>query len=443
MFFENRAGLAEKFGSFLTANVIAKPVGAGRAMAMAGVRPLGAAVQVQLLECDDPVRDGDLANRIHERHNAFARILDAQIPSDTISSVLERLSIIRFESARSLMIRYQLHAFNRVLESSPESTPALYLADEARLIFTNSNGWIVWPAIARELAVAMLPEHDPGSIAAGIKEVLSAESAGQADRTLDELGYPRLDTSPPAAPPEIATISGLGTNEPTGATVDHTPPIGKEDPDGPRAMSPGQAVATMLGSDAPQPGPPPGETSTEPAMGETTGRGPKQKRETQRNKRPVLRSYIPSPDAGLEATGETEEDARRSPVDEAGVGRELDYEQSCGRSPKEMPHKNPGYDIESRDAEGRIVRYIEVKSLSGSWAGTYAVLSKPQFDTAKRLEDTFWLYVVDQAQTDAFSIYRIQNPAQRANHFMFDDGWRVTAEADDESIEENSGEKVE
>lgn len=434
-FFENRAGLAEKFGTFLTANVIPKPVGAGRAMAMAGVRPLGAAVDVQLLECDDPVRDGDLANRIHERHNAFARILDAQIPSDTISSVLERLSNIQFESACSLLIRYQLHAFNRVLESSPESTPALYLADEARLIFTNCNGWIVWPAIARELAVAMLPEHDPGSIAAGIKEVLSAESAVQADQTLDELGYPRLDTTPPAQTPAIATISGLGTNEPTGETVDPGAATGKEVPDGARPMSPGQAVETMLGPDAPQPVPPPGETSAEPPMGETTGRGQKQRGETQRNKRPVLRSYIPSADAGLEITGEAGEDARRSPVDEAGVGRVLDYEKSCGRNPKEMPHTNPGYDIESRDAEGRILRYIEVKSLSGAWAGTYAVLSKPQFDAAKRLGDAFWLYVVDQAQTDAFSIHRIQNPAQRANHFMFDDGWRAAAE-DYESIKE-------
>ncbi len=303
-------------------------MGAGRAMAMAGVRQLGTAVEFQLLECDDPVLDRNLANRIHERYNAFARILDAQIHSDTISSVLERISIIRFESARSLVIRYQLRAFNRVLESLPESTPALYLPDDARLIFTNLNCQIPWPALARELAVAMLPEHDPGSIAAGIKEVLSADSAGQADQTLDELGYPRLDTTPPVVPLEIATISGLGTNEPTGETVAPGVATGKEVPDGPRPMSPGQAVANILGPDAPQPGPPPGEISAEPPMGETTGRGQKQKREPQRNKRPVLRSYIPSPDAGQVATGENGEDARRSPVDEAGVGRGARFRKS-------------------------------------------------------------------------------------------------------------------
>ena len=441
MFFENRAGLAEKFGSFLTENVISKPVDAGRAMAMAGVRPLGAAAEVQLLECDDPVRDGNLANRIHERHNAFARILDAQIHSDKISSVLERLSIIQFESARSLLIRYQLHVFKQVLESTPESTPALYLADENRLIFTNPNGQNPWSAIARELAVAMLPEHDPGRIAAGIKEVLSAESAGQADQTLDELGYPRLDTTLHAPSPETGTITGLGTDEPTDATPPSAAETDNGGSDATPPMSPGQAVETILGPVAPQPGLPRGATPVEPPMEKTTGGGEKQKRETQRKKRPVLRSYIPSPDTTPETTGKAGNKAGRLPVDEAGVARVLDYEKACGRIPKEMPHKNPGYDIESRDAKGNIVRYIEVKSLSGAWSDTYAVLSKPQFDAAERLGDAFWLYVVDQAQTDAFAIHRIQNPAQRANHFMFDDGWRATAEAD-ESTEESGEEAV-
>lgn len=434
-FFENRAGLAEKFGEFLTANVIPKPVDAGHAMAMAGVRPLGAAVMIQLLECNDPVEDGDLKKRIHERHNAFARILDAQIPEDTISSVLKRLSIIRFESARSLKIRYQLHAFNRVLESSPESTPALYLAENDRLIFITPNGQTPWSAIARELAVALFPEDDPGSIAAGIKEVLYAESPEQANWTLDELGYPRLDTSSPAQPPATAAINNLGTDEPTGDTVN--PP--SEIPSltgGTPPMSPNQAIAKILGPDAPQPSLPPSQTSAGPVKKVTTRREQKPNKETQKNRPPVLRSYIPPPHSVQELTGETEEGMNGKAVDEAGITKVLNYEKSCGRIPEEMPHTNPGYDIESRDTEGNILRYIEVKSLSGAWDGKFAVLSKQQFDTAKQFGDTFWLYVVDQAQTDKYKIYRIQNPAQRANHFMFDDGWRAMAEEDDELIKE-------
>jgi hypothetical protein len=93
-----------------------------------------------------------------------------------------------------------------------------------------------------------------------------------------------------------------------------------------------------------------------------------------------------------------------------------------------MPHENPGYDIESRDASGKVVRYIEVKSFSGDWRSTYAVLSQQQFTKARRLGDLFWLYVVENAVSDSFAIYRIQNPALRANHFMFDDGWHALDE---------------
>ena len=93
-----------------------------------------------------------------------------------------------------------------------------------------------------------------------------------------------------------------------------------------------------------------------------------------------------------------------------------------------MPHNNRGYDVESRDAAGTIVRYIEVKSFTGQWNRTYAVLSRSQFDKANECGDAFWLYVVERAETDSFDIHRIPNPALKASHFMFDDGWRATAE---------------
>src|SRR5262249_32878984 len=118
----------------------------------------------------------------------------------------------------------------------------------------------------------------------------------------------------------------------------------------------------------------------------------------------------------------------RSAVDEAGIRRVLKDEAARGRMPTEMPHNNPGYDIESRDASGKIVRYIEVKSFSGQWSSTYADLSRKQLKTANILDESFWLYVVERADSEDFQIFRIQNPILKANHFMFDDGWRATAE---------------
>ena len=109
----------------------------------------------------------------------------------------------------------------------------------------------------------------------------------------------------------------------------------------------------------------------------------------------------------------------------------MEYEKSAGRQPKEMPPNNKGYDIESQDANGALLlRYIEVKSFSGNWDYTYADLSRDQFDKASQEREKFWLYVVERAEQDDFRIHRIQNPARKANHFMFDDGWRATAECD-------------
>ena len=50
---------------------------------------------------------------------------------------------------------------------------------------------------------------------------------------------------------------------------------------------------------------------------------------------------------------------------------------------------------------------------------------------AQRLGQKFWLYVVERADQDDFCITRIQNPAQRVNEFMFDDGWRACMEGED------------
>jgi Domain of unknown function (DUF3883) len=150
---------------------------------------------------------------------------------------------------------------------------------------------------------------------------------------------------------------------------------------------------------------------------------------SRRDGRPVLRSYLPGPGAldGEESSVATEP-TERSPVDICGVRRVLEYESSAGRFPVEMHHKNPGYDVESNDLNGQTVRYIEVKSVSGDWSRTFAVLSRTQFEKARQLGELFWLYVVERALEDDYIIHRIPNPVLRANNFMFDDGWHEIAE---------------
>jgi hypothetical protein len=199
-------------------------------------------------------------------------------------------------------------------------------------------------------------------------------------------------------------------------------------------MTAEEAIKLLLGPGAPQPPPPPDGLGTEQQPGGGRGGTGPSVGSAKKKTRPVLRSYLPAlgtSDTAPPDSDDDEETQGRTPVDEAGVRRVLEYETKCGRTPKEMPQNNPGYDIESRDSSGKVLRYIEVKSFSGQWNHTYAVLSRPQFEKATSLVDSFWLYVVERAEAEDFQIHRIQNPALKANHFMFDDGWRSVAEAND------------
>lgn len=55
-----------------------------------------------------------------------------------------------------------------------------------------------------------------------------------------------------------------------------------------------------------------------------------------------------------------------------------------------MPTNWEGYDIESRQKDGKI-RYIEVKSLSGEWDSRGVALTRPEFREATKRQDLYWL----------------------------------------------------
>jgi hypothetical protein len=427
MFFENRAGLAAKFGGFLTNNVITRPLGAANAFAAAGVRPLGTAVETELLECVDPADEAHVAENIRARRNEIARVLESQVQGQSVAEALSRLDRMKCQVSTSLSIRYRLNAFNNELHSKLEDVPALYDRERGLLLFVRRDGRMHWSAIAREVAIASFPEEDPGRFAAGLKEVLAARDANEAAAALDELGFARLDTDVQKAPSDGGVVKTLGTpNFPDGDATPVQSPSDMVFLEKTQGLRREEAIESILGKDAPSPSPPPTEPGSEPPV--PIGAGGR-RRSAEKHSRPVLRTYVPSPgnDDG-EPQSDDDNEPSRSQIDEAGVRRVVEYETTCGRKPCEMPHKNPGYDIESRDASGCIVRYIEVKSFSGRWHNTYADLSRPQFVKANGLGDAFWLYVVECAESQNFRIYRIQNPACRANHFMFDDGWRVLSE---------------
>lgn len=122
-------------------------------------------------------------------------------------------------------------------------------------------------------------------------------------------------------------------------------------------------------------------------------------------------------------------------IDQAGIQHVLKFERNAGRFPREMPHENPGYDIESCDINDVVVRYIEVKSVAGFWDSQGVGLSSTQFRTGHLHGTDYWLYVVEHAERPDAPIYRIQNPARLVDQFFYDYGWRALAE-DNETVTE-------
>jgi hypothetical protein len=146
-----------------------------------------------------------------------------------------------------------------------------------------------------------------------------------------------------------------------------------------------------------------------------------------------LRTYVAPARPADETDREHRQAQRREDLEQAAINRVVEHERRAGRSPKVMPGNHPGYDIESRGSDGEVLRYIEVKGVSGEWGSLGAEVTRTQFERAEELGDRYWLYVVERAQGDDFTINRIPNPACQANRFIYDDGWRALAEEADSS----------
>ena len=76
-----------------------------------------------------------------------------------------------------------------------------------------------------------------------------------------------------------------------------------------------------------------------------------------------------------------------------------------------------------------------MKSLSGDWEGPHAGMTDTQFEKNQEIGNRYWLYVVERAEQPDYRIWRIQNPAQQATNFMYDDGWKNMAEEDETPAE--------
>lgn len=492
MFFDDRPGVADHFriSNFKKAHTTPRISGAWRAMEAAGVRLLSKAVKVTLVECENRAPADDLLTRIQERADLIKRVIEAHQtdgrPYDL--SLLDRLGV---ERVSNLAIDYSFRTAQRSYLSDPDHVAA-YFDDTCNVLYVQESSRL-WPALARELAYALNPQGESIYLAAGLKEVLTANTSEAATEALSELGYAQLVV--------VATVhvdqDAVGFDEEESIPNDESSVAETERVDGKGTVGSGKVggestpstpAPTSCPGEAPQPGsaqksdPEPtrqngatngssrtngtatgsaetnGTSGARSGSAETSGTGGTRGGSAESNgtsgargdgrtssahdtsgsdgatdhqserQRGRLRTYVASA-REQPANNSPEVSTRIQAVDRAGIARVLQFERDAGRFPREMPHENPGYDIESCDMTGTIVRYIEVKSVSANWDSLGVALSSVQFSQAHVFTDQYWLYVVEHAEHPDAHIYAIQDPARRVDQFFYDDGWRNVSES--------------
>src|SRR3546814_868151 len=109
---------------------------------------------------------------------------------------------------------------------------------------------------------------------------------------------------------------------------------------------------------------------------------------------------------------------------------ELAIEQIVKLEPdlNQTPQGNSGFDLYEKDSTGATVRWVEVKSMTGTLADRSVGLSRTQFDCARARGAAYWLYIVENAtDTEQARVLRIQDPAGKARTFTLDKGWAAIA----------------
>lgn len=141
---------------------------------------------------------------------------------------------------------------------------------------------------------------------------------------------------------------------------------------------------------------------------------------------------------------EEEEVQRDAEVQEAKLSlerRAIDLILRIEPSLKQAPQTHRGFDLFEENEAGEPVRWVEVKSMTTTMDFRPATISRSQFQAATEQGHRYWLYVVENADSDRPRIVRIQDPAGNAKNFTFDRGWRGIAKMT--TIDTTTGEIVE
>ncbi|SDP61094.1 protein of unknown function [Pedococcus dokdonensis] len=410
-------------------NLIRRDRSTHRALAAAGVRPAEEVITPCINEGAPSTEASSLAALVDDRRPALERLAEAQRVEDGAQYDLNRLAETGIEVMPDLTVEYVTRFAHQHQVDPPRPTEAIYLPDENRLIVRTET-----PNrhIAREIALCIAPGIDVSSLAPSILEVLTASDLTGAMTVLDEYGVRDLDHtewervgSQTSVEVEDLDLDPLTPSDPDLASNQlDDPPVSSDDDSTDYAAL---DAASEPGGNADGDGTPSSTNSSRKRPQRRSGSG---------QRRTHMASFVSFDDEDQGHDDGGDEAPEKSPVDIAGVRRVLEYERSCGRTPEEQAHNNPGYDILSKDSDGAVLRRIEIKSIGGAWTGFGVWMSATQLEENRTHPDDFWLYVVEHAEDDdAAVIHRIQNPVGEATKFGFDAGWQALREPEIERDE--------
>lgn len=255
-----------------------------------------------------------------------------------------------------------------------------------------------------------------------------------------ELASRLIDSPTPKSEPSIAPESG--GDEPSDGDVyddakdlygDGMPdiPSGTHDPDGGdsatsgtgRGGHGGTGTGTPRGGGQGNGGPHSGSGGGYPGVGGKNGGGQGKRWTGSVGGRPFI-SYLGTHPDDEETDPDGLDQATRMKIEDHALTLIISLEPGLQRTPE----GNPGFDLFEANGDGKPVRWVEVKSMTGSLESRPVGLSRTQFDHAHAKGDAYWLYVVEHA-TDAEKarVLRIQNPVGHARTFTFDKGWSQIA----------------
>lgn len=96
-------------------------------------------------------------------------------------------------------------------------------------------------------------------------------------------------------------------------------------------------------------------------------------------------------------------------IENIGMSLTIQHEKDAGRIPEDVSKDNLGFDIRSVDADGKDIRYIEVKARAGEGC---IEMSRNEWYQASQLGESYYLYVVWNAKSQDPKLIIKQNPAK-------------------------------